>query len=560
MIVPEYRDQELADSAELVGEIVRSVANRWRFRAEAGRLGQHPLDETLRLVQSLEAAARALEGKGGPAGAGRLDGEDDRFRHLVDSVSDYAIFLLTREGNVASWNTGAERIKGYRAEEVLGKHFSIFLPKEDVEGGKPERELAIAVRDGRYTEEGWRVRKSGQRFWAHVTITALRNAEGRLTGFVKVTRDVDDLRKTTEALRQSEERFRLMVEAVRDYAIFMLDPEGRIASWNVGAQRLKGYSADEIIGKHFSIFYPEEERRREHPQYELARAKAEGRYEEEGWRLRKDGSRFWANVVITAIFDAEKRHLGFTKVTRDFTEAKRLREAQLAIELRDEFLSIAGHELRTPLTALLMQLQSLARFGQIEDARVQQRLEKTVASAMRLETLIAQMLDVSRITAGRLELETEQVGLDALVREVVDRFSELAAESRCEVDLRLEPVQGCWDRLRLEQVVTNLVSNAIKYGRGRPIEIETRRDGADAMLRVTDHGLGIAPEDRQRIFQRFERSRRTREYSGFGLGLWITRSIVEASGGTIAVESQPGRGATFTVRLPPALEETDAQA
>jgi PAS domain S-box-containing protein len=392
-----------------------------------------------------------------------------------------------------------------------------------------------------------------------VTLTALRDRDGRVTGFVKVTRDVDDLRKATEALRQSEERFRLMVEAVRDYAIFLLDPEGHIASWNIGAQRLKGYSADEIIGKHFSIFYPEEERRRGHPQYELARAKAEGRYEEEGWRIRKDGSRFWANVVITAIFDAEKRHLGFTKVTRDFTEAKRLRDAQLAIQLRDEFLSIAGHELRTPLTALLMQLQSLVRFGQIEDGRVVQRLEKAVVSAARLETLIGQMLDVSRITAGRLQLEPEHVSLDALVREVVDQFSELAAEARCEVTLRLEPVKGFWDRLRLEQVVTNLISNAIKYGKGRPIEIETRRDGADAVLTVTDHGLGIAPEDQQRVFQRFERSRRTREYGGFGLGLWITRSIVEASGGTITVDSQPGQGATFTVRLPPAVKEADGQ-
>ena len=548
MKAPRYRDPELADSIELVAEMLRTVANRWRYRIQAGRLGQHPVDEALRLVSSIDAAILALTSEV-PAPAA-VAADEHRFRHLVDGVSDYAICMLTPGGLVATWNGGAERINGYKAEEILGKHFSVFLPAEDVEAGKPQRELAIAGSDGRYSEEGWRVRKDGSRFWANVTLTALRSPEGKLTGFVKVTRDITELRNANEALRQSEERFRLMVEAVRDYAIFMLDPDGRIASWNEGAQRLKGYTAEEIVGKHFSIFYPEEERRRGHPEYELRRAKAEGRYEEEGWRLRKDGSRFWANVVITAVFDQEGRHLGFTKVTRDFTEARKLREAQMAIQLRDEFLSIAGHELRTPLSALLMQVQSLARSSQVTEERVRQRLHKAASAGMRLENLIGQMLDVSRITAGRLKLEPEQTSLDGVVREVMERFAELAAESRCEVTLRLEPVSGLWDRLRLEQVVNNLVSNALKYGRGHPVEIETRAEGADAILRVVDHGIGIAPDDQRRIFERFERARGTREYGGFGLGLWIARSIVEASGGRIEVESEAGKGARFTVTLP----------
>jgi PAS domain S-box-containing protein len=548
MHAPRYRDQELADSVELVAEMLRNIANRWRSRIQAGRLGQHPIDEALRLVASIEAATRALTSETPPPAEGTAN--EHRFRHLVDTISDYAIFMLTPSGEVATWNAGAERINGYRAEEILGKHFAVFLPKEDVDGGKPQRELEVAARDGRYTEEGWRVRKDGSRFWANVAITALRETDGKLTGFVKVTRDITELRNANEALRQSEERFRLMVEAVRDYAIFMLDPDGRIASWNEGAQRLKGYAASEIIGKHFSVFYPEEERRRGHPQYELQRAVKEGRYEEEGWRLRKDGSRFWANVVITAVFDQEGNHLGFTKVTRDFTEARKLREAQVAIQLRDEFLSIAGHELRTPLSALLMQIQSLARSPQIADERVRQRLQKAASAGMRLETLIGQMLDVSRITAGRLQLEREATSLDAIVREVMDRFAELAAASRCEVTLRLEPVSGNWDRLRLEQVVNNLVSNAIKYGKGRPIEIETRAEGPDGILRVIDHGIGIPADDQHRIFERFERAKGTREYAGFGLGLWIARSIVESSGGHIDVESEAGKGARFTVRLP----------
>jgi PAS domain S-box-containing protein len=557
---PQYRDQELADSIELATEMLRTVASRWRFRVQAGRLGQHPLDETLRFVNAVEAAIHALGGEAAVTATQTmpgLSGSEERFRQLVDSVTDYAIFMLSTDGIVASWNSGAQRIKGYRAEEILGKHFSVFYPGEDVESGKPARELETAAREGRYVEEGWRVRKNGDRFWAHVAITPLRNADGRLSGYSKVTRDVTELRAANEALRQSEERFRLMVEAVRDYAIFLLDPDGRVATWNVGAERLKGYKADEIIGKHFSLFYPEEARRREHPAEELRRAKAEGRYEEEGWRVRKDGTQFWANVVITALFDQEGRHIGFTKVTRDFTETRRLREAQLAVQLRDEFLATAGHELRTPLSALLMQVQGLARSVRVEDARLKERLEKAAAAGARLEKLISQILDVSRINVGRLVLERERMRLDTVVREVMDRFADLATESQCPIVLRLDPVEGLWDRVRLEQVITNLVSNALKYGKGKPVEVETFLEGTSAVLRVTDHGIGIAPEDQDKIFQRFERAKGTREYAGFGLGLWISRSIVDAIGGKISVQSASGQGSTFTVKLPLQPKEGD---
>ncbi|MFL5370982.1 MAG: PAS domain S-box protein [Myxococcales bacterium] len=554
-----FRDQELADSRDLAAELLRTIAARWRFRIRAGRLGSHPIDETQRLVASLDAAVEALGGEpGSHTSPPRASGNDDRFQKLVDSIADYAIFMLTEDGTIASWNAGAQRIKGYQAEEIIGKHFSIFYPEEDKATRKPERELEVAVREGRYSEEGWRVRKHGQRFWAHVTITALRDVEGRLIGFSKVTRDVTELRNANEAYRQSEERFRLMVEAVRDYAIFMLDQGGHIASWNIGAERLKGYKAEEIIGKHFSIFYPEEARRRDHPAYELRRAIAEGRYEEEGYRVRKDGSQFWANVVITALFDQEGRHIGFTKVTRDFTEAKRLREAQLAVALRDEFLATAGHELRTPLAALLMQIQSLARSARIEDAKIKERLEKAASAGTRLEKLISQILDVSRINAGRLMLDRERMRLDQVIRDVMDRFADLAAESGCPVTLNLDPVEGVWDRVRLEQVITNLVSNALKYGKGRPIEIETRVEGPCAVLRVADRGIGISADDQKKIFERFERAKGTREYGGFGLGLWISRNIVEANGGQIWVESIPGDGSAFTVKLPLQPKEGDA--
>jgi PAS domain S-box-containing protein len=243
-------------------------------------------------------------------------------RLLVESVDEYAIFALDPRGNIVSWNKGAERIKGYGAEEIIGKHFSIFYPPERVAQGFPDYELREAARVGRFEDEGWRLRKDGSHFWADVVITALRDQEGKLVGFGKVTRDLTARRRQDEALRESEERFRLLVQGVRDYAIFMLDPTGHVTTWNDGAHRIKGYTAQEIIGKHFSIFYTAEDLATNKPARELEIASATGVYEEEGWRLRKDGSRFWANVVITALRHSDGTLAGFAKVTRDLTERR----------------------------------------------------------------------------------------------------------------------------------------------------------------------------------------------------------------------------------------------
>ncbi|HKP63413.1 MAG TPA: PAS domain S-box protein [Polyangiales bacterium] len=264
-----------------------------------------------------------------------LHGSEERFRLLVEQVTEYAIFLLDTSGRVSSWNLGAARIKGYSAGEIIGQHFSRFYRPEDV--WKCAHELEVATREGRVEDEGWRVRKDGSRFWANVVITALRDDSGGLIGFAKVTRDLSERRRTEEALRESEERFRMLVESVTDYAIFRLDPTGHVATWNSGAERIKGYRAGEIIGQHFSRFYPEEDIRAGKCEMELERASLDGRFEDEGWRLRKDGSRFWANVVITALRDPGGELVGFAKVTRDLTERRaaeeeRLRLGQLARE------------------------------------------------------------------------------------------------------------------------------------------------------------------------------------------------------------------------------------
>ncbi|HUQ99223.1 MAG TPA: PAS domain S-box protein [Gemmatimonadaceae bacterium] len=283
-----------------------------------------------------DVRAVTREGNGPPVGITHETG--DLHRLLVESVQDYAIFALDPNGIILSWNAGAERFKGYTADEIIGKHFSIFYPPEKVAERFPQYELDVAEKTGRFEDEGWRVRKDGTRFWANVVLTALRGEDGRLLGYAKVTRDLTVRRAAEEALRQSEERFRLIVQSVRDYAIFMLDTDGRVATWNAGAERFKGYTESEILGKHFSVFYPPEKQQERFPEYELTVAAREGRFEDEGWRVRKDGSRFWANVVITALRDSKGELIGYTKVTRDLTERKRAEEALRESEERFRIL------------------------------------------------------------------------------------------------------------------------------------------------------------------------------------------------------------------------------
>jgi len=378
-------------------------------------------------------------------------------------------------------------------------------------------------------------------------------------------------RRAVELLRRSEEHMRLLVESVKDYAIFMLDPEGYITSWNRGAERIKGYHATEIIGKHFSVFYPPEAIAIQHPQHELEIAIREGRYEEEGWRVRKDGELFWANVVITAVHDPETGELrGFAKVTRDLTERRRMESevheerlraeaTQRALEQRDEFISVAAHELRTPLTALNLKVQGVTqalhnagRDGNTAAIpRLAGRLDDGLKQIERLGELVERLLDVSHIVQGKLVMELEPTDLAEVVEHVIDDFREPAERAGSELCFSASgDGVGTWDRTRLEQAVINVLSNAIKYGSGHPIEVVVEGTDHDTRLSVTDHGIGIAPADLERIFTRFERAAPTRHYGGLGLGLYITRNIVEAHGGAIHVTSHPGESTTFTIELP----------
>jgi PAS domain S-box-containing protein len=482
---------------------------------------------------------------------------DELYRLLVSSVHDYAIFALDATGRIVTWNPGAQRLKGYREHEIRGRHFSVFYPDEDVSRGKPAQELRIATEYGRFEDEGWRIRADGTRFWANVIITAMRDPEtGALIGFSKVTRDLTDRRQDEEMLRQSEERFRLLVDSVQDYAIFVLDVQGHVQSWNRGAMRLKGYRPAEIVGEHFSRFYPAEDIRAGKPQMELETARREGRYEEEGWRLRKDGSRFWASVNITAMRDPRDGHLlGFSKVTRDLTERKRsdeaLREAYADMEA---FAYTASHDLRAPLRAVHTLAEMTLRDHRAalpDEARI--NVETMRGSAEKAAKLVDDLLQFARGT--RADLRREPVDLRPLVDEVVLSLRPRFAHP---VELRLQEdadfvVQGDRDLLRI--ALDNLLANAWKYThKSGAARVEMTTPGLDEegrrIIRVRDNGIGFDGRRAADLFQPFRRLHSDKDYAGTGVGLATVRRIVERHGGRVWAESKPGEGATFWLALP----------
>jgi PAS domain S-box-containing protein len=480
---------------------------------------------------------------------------EEHFAQLVASVEDHAIFLLDSKGKILTWNAGARRIKGYEAEEIIGQSFTRFYPPELLAAGWPQEELRRASEDGRVEDEGWRVRKDGTRMWANVVITARRDDQGEVRGFLKITRDLTERKQAEESLRQSEERLRLMIESVQDYAIFMLDPEGRVQTWNVGAQRIKGYIADEIIGKHFSEFYSSEDVANGKPARELEIAIEEGRVEDEGWRVRKDRSQFWANVIITAIYDDQHVLRGFAKITRDMTERRQMETLKFADRQKNEFLAMLAHELRNPLAPIRNGVQLLKMVSKAETAMQEttNMMERQIGHLVRL---VDDLLDMSRIINGKIHLDKGPIDISSFINRAIEEVQPVIDAGGHELMLTLParpiPVDG--DMVRLSQVVSNLLTNAAKYtNQPSQIWLSVERFKDEAIIRVRDQGIGIRSEVLPRIFNLFVQADTpiARTTGGLGIGLTLVKRIVEMHDGTVGASSPgPGQGSEFTVRLP----------
>lgn len=493
-----------------------------------------------------------------------LTSSDASFRLLVTSVKDYAIILIDLEGRVASWNAGAERISGYLAEEIVGQSFARFYPLEAIARSLPEHELELAASDGHYETQGWRIRKDGSRFWAHGVLTPLFSEDNKLVGYANITRDLTEQRRAEESLQRSEELFRMLVDGIKDYAIIMLDLEGRILSWNRGAELMTGYTEDQIRGQPSSRLYPDEAVARGWPVHELQVARAEGRFENEGWRIRKDGTPFWANVVVTALYDGEGRLRGYAQVTRDLTHHKPCESLEETNRRMHRFLAALAHELRNPL-APIRNAMGVLRMQESKDPRSAWCRDIVDRQVAQLTRLVEDLLDVSRITSGKVVLTKGPLDIAVIVSRAVEASRPLRDERKqdLKVELHDQPLWVLGDLTRLSQVVLNLLNNASKFTpEGGSIFFTARRRDSYIELVVRDSGIGIPKEVLPTIFDLFGQADTLPERSigGLGLGLALVKEIVNLHGGSVDVTS-PGAnmGNEFKVRLP-SLEDKQPSA
>jgi len=493
--------------------------------------------------------------------------DEGRYRLLVEAVTDYAIYMLDASGIVTTWNPGAQRFKGYAANEIIGQHFSRFYTEDDRKTGLPNRALETAEREGKFEAEGWRVRKDGSRFWAYVVIDPIRDRSGQIIGFAKITRDLTERKAAEQVLHRSEEQFRLLVQGVSDYAIYLLDLEGNITSWNLGAQRIKGYFANEIIGQHFSRFYTDEDRAAGLPQLALETVRNHGRFEKEAWRVRKDGSRFWAHVIIDPIRDDQGNAIGYAKITRDISERRKAeeelqkaREFSLQAQKLEAIGQLTGgiaHDFNNLLMAVLGSLE-LLRKRLSDDPKSIALLENAAQGAQRGTTLTKRMLAFAR----NYEMKKEAIDIPTLVhgmKELVERSMGPSFNMEIRFPLSLNPVEA--DANQLELALLNLSLNARDaMADGGDIILAAREENISAghrsglkagryiRLSVTDTGEGMDQETLLKATEPFFTTKGVGK--GTGLGLSMVHGFAEQSGGRLILHSQKGAGTTAELLLP----------
>ena len=492
--------------------------------------------------------------------------DEGRYRLLVEAVTDYAIYMLDASGIVTTWNPGAQRFKGYAANEIIGQHFSRFYTEDDRKTGLPNRALETAEREGKFEAEGWRVRKDGSRFWAYVVIDPIRDRSGQIIGFAKITRDLTERKAAEQVLHRSEEQFRLLVQGVSDYAIYLLDLEGNITSWNLGAQRIKGYFANEIIGQHFSRFYTDDDRAAGLPRLALETVRKQGRFEKEAWRVRKDGSRFWAHVIIDPIRDDEGSAIGYAKITRDITERRKAeeelqkaREFSLQAQKLEAIGQLTGgiaHDFNNLLMAVLGSLE-LLRKRLSDDPKSIALLENAAQGAQRGTTLTKRMLAFAR----NYEMKKEAIDIPTLVhgmKELVERSMGPSFNMEIRFPLSLNPVEA--DANQLELALLNLSLNARDaMADGGDIILAAREENISAghrsglkagryiRLSMTDTGEGMDQETLLKATEPFFTTKGVGK--GTGLGLSMVHGFAEQSGGRLILHSQKGAGTTAELLL-----------
>ena len=590
--------QDLRES----GQDTRETSQDLRAASQNTRESDQKLKET---SQNLRETNQALR----ESNLALLESEN-WFRLLVESVTDYAIYMLDPEGRVITWNVGAERSKGYKAEEILGRNFSIFFLPEDAKAGLPTDELAAAARLGRYETEAWRMRKDGTKFWAFITLTAVRDPKGKLRGFAKVTRDLTAQKAAEEALHSRNaqlERYRFIVGSVADYVIFTMDAEGRIDSWSDGARNVLGYNAEKALGREYSMVFTPEEIEAGEPRREMEEAARTGHCTTESWRVRRDGSLFWSCGALTAVRDEAGKLTGYIRVARDITQQKQLEEslAKLTTELEarvvertrelettveelrrkneevEAFVYIVSHDLRAPLVnvqGFVRELEESCKhlkdvlqtcpnwelcwpgIAPILNEEMGGALHYISASAAKFERLIDALLGLSR--QGRQDYHLTRVNVWDLATNAVATFRQAIIEAGAEVEVDELPFVTA-DATALGQVFSNLIGNCLKYrSPDRPLKIEVGGQVEAGMVHywVRDNGLGIPEYGKTRLFQVFQRFH-SRQAEGEGMGLAIAHRIVERHGGRIWAESLDGQGSVFHFSLPasPVLTQRSTQ-
>lgn len=491
-----------------------------------------------------------------------LDGisEQQRFQLLINSITDYAIYMLDVDGRITTWNPGAERFKGYTADEIIGQNFSVFFTPEDRAAGVPEKALAASLAEGRFEAEGWRLRKDGSRFYVNAVLDPIFDPSGAHVGFAKITRDITAKREQDRALYESEERFRMLVQGVHDYAIYMLDTAGHVTNWNAGAEAIKGYTADEIVGQHFSRFYTSQDQERGEPQFALTTALREGKYEREAWRVRKDGTLFWASVVLDPIYDEQGRHIGFAKITRDITERKKaqeeLEETRTALVQSQKLQALGeltggiAHDFNNLMTVVAGSADFLLRKPDLPFEKRRQYLEAIAETADRATTLTSHLLAFGR----RQPIKPEVLDLNVRLDAISDVLSRTLGNS-IQVEVKAESTAGRVevDAAQLETAVLNAAVNARDaMPDGGTLTLSTRdlsEKGKDyVVLSIGDTGTGMPAEVVERAFEPFFTTKDVGK--GTGLGLSQIHGFAAQAGGRAEIRSKEGAGTTISFILP----------